>query len=229
MAIFTSSPSVSVASGRVASIVLQRSPHGYQSRAGVFTSSKSNDARRIRMATFGSLAQLWRSLTPSQAETWRRLAVELPPAADRIRPYRVGGFNLFVGCNMNRAEINLPPLLEAAFPATLARYTVQVVTASIGTSNLTISLTRLGGAPQQIAWYGSAFLRPGRRNFNGLPLRRFRVSNVIAASNVFSQLVAAVGSPSSSQVGSQTVIRHVVIDPGGFASEPYETIVTWAA
>lgn len=228
MAIFTSSSHVTVASGKVASLVLERSPHGYQMRAGVFTSSKRTDSRPQRMATLGQLAQLWRTLTDDQRESWIRQASVLPPRPDRIRPYQIGAFQLFVSCNMNLAEVNLGPVLVAAAPSQIARYTVIVNSAVIATAHLDIQLTRVNGPSNQIAWYGSTVIKAGRRNFNGLSFRRFRVSNTIANVNVWSQYVAVLGSPSSTMVGMQTVLKHVVIDPGGYSSEPYVTVVTWA-
>lgn len=212
--------------GKTGGVVGSAGRAGIQLRANTTRRQPRSLSQQANRAAVGSLAQLWRSLTPAQQTGWNALADQVTTAAPAGKPAGASGFNLFVGNNtrllalVGSALIEAPPQAPAfapvlgfaaqanydtpELPRNLIGFTLQLTTAEIATSALVLR--------------ASPALSPGRNNIRPSELRILTTYAECpnTAWNLFDEWIAVYGAPLFA--GTVTFAAQLLDLNSGFAS-----------
>jgi hypothetical protein len=214
------------ASGSTGGAVASRGRIGQQLRAGRPARQPRSSSQQNARALTGSLAALWRALTPAQRQTWNELAATCP-RRDRLGiETALSGYSLFVSCNRNLLTIgaaairtaapSVPSIPPLASLAAVATYTGDPGSLILSGFALTYS------PPVPLPWAGvlrmSAALSPARGNVRPSDLRIVQAFNPLPsdAITIYPAWVSAWGAPPPS--GAVTFALNLVDPLSGFAS-----------
>jgi hypothetical protein len=224
------------ASGSTGGAVASRGRIGQQLRAGRPARQPRSSSQQNARALTGSLAALWRALTPAQRQTWNELAATCP-RRDRLGiETNLSGYSLFVSCNRNRLTIGVTaPLLTApALPSIPPLASLAAVATYTGDpGSLILSGFALSYSPPvPLPWAGvlrmSAPLSPTRGNVRPSDLRVVAALNPLPsqALAVMTGWTAAWGAPLPS--GQVTFSLNLVDPLSGFAGPAVRAVAFYA-
>jgi len=224
------------ASGSTGGAVASRGRIGQQLRAGRPARQPRSSSQQNARALTGSLAALWRALTPAQRQTWNELAATCP-RRDRLGiETNLSGYSLFVSCNRNRLTIGVTaPLLTApALPSIPPLASLAAVATYTGDpGSLILSGFALSYSPPvPLPWAGvlrmSAPLSPTRGNVRPSDLRVVAALNPLPsqALAVMTGWTAAWGAPLPS--GQVTFSLNLVDPLSGFAGPAVRAVASYA-
>ena len=224
------------ASGSTGGAVASRGRIGQQLRAGRPARQPRSSSQQNARALTGSLAALWRALTPAQRQTWNELAATCP-RRDRLGiETALSGYSLFVSCNRNLLTIGAAAIRTAApsvpsIPPLASLAAVATYTGDPG--SLILSGFALSYSPPvPLPWAGvlrmSAPLSPTRGNVRPSDLRVVAALNPLPsqALAVMTGWTAAWGAPLPS--GQVTFSLNLVDPLSGFAGPAVRAVASYA-
>lgn len=222
--------------GKVGGSVLSKSRAGATVRNKVTGVNRKSPAQSLRRAVFGSLSQMWRTLTQVQRNAWIALANTAFTSTNIFGDVvRKTGNALFIALNANLNLVEVAPISNAPSSSDVGAGVFELNCASdVSASTIYLNCKFEAGAEDVpadncLAYYATPKLSPGVQ-FVGSQLRFIGFlgeGDDTTAVNVYGLYVSSYGPPA---VGDNIVFAvHCINKLSGAASVPVQSVLTIAA
>lgn len=139
--------------GAISGSVFQKNGYGLFVKRNVTPLYNASVYTNFNRSMFGTLAGIWRNLTPTEQLSWISASANYPHTNSMGDTYYLTGASLFMECNLNLHLIN-QPILTLAIPVPITQpFFGFNTTINVGTQHLNVNLLDL--TPQLISsdWY----------------------------------------------------------------------------
>lgn len=139
---------ITEASGSVAGTTYSRNKNGSYIRNKSVPVNRNTQAQQAARALFSAVSSSWKTLTPSQRETWEANIMSYPYVDSLGQTKYYTASQLYKSINSSLAQVGLPTIANCQTPLSLQSVVGPEIIAQCGlTPNLTIDALAFSGTP----------------------------------------------------------------------------------